>query len=759
MHGACTESYGAISHPLLFHDSNGARMILSQPCDVPSLELDPSLPSSMIVSPPCDVPSLELDPSLPLPPSAPPLPCGTFQSERPTEDLDYSHFIVGVLSLVLVLMAGIGALFSLRSLEASAVFVYAFFGIGTALLQFSKRTGLDFLTSGIGLSVSVVILVGFGLVELKLWPAGHFLFYLTAAVSASIHIASVWKNRACSIAIADARGSVVAFFASHRYLAISTAGAILCIVAIAQDRNHDLGPSGLLGSLSPIWYLGLLTIVTTIILGRHLSTLEFAYSVVLLALILTCTPVIIFSGPIFSWTILNVGITNYIIVHGTVNSGLDIYQAWPGLFAGMGWLSSNAHVSIPLQEARWWPAVIDLGVLIAFRDLAKQVGLTAHRAWLATAFFCAGSVFQEAYFCPQNIAYLLTIIVYARVFGNRRAGGVASKSDWLVVVPCLLAISITHQITPYMLTVALIALALFGYLKSNWFIAAAIVPALIWASLNLGWVKHNISLDQLGSLFSNSVPTSNFVPGVQNDIFEQITRIGEFGALLPIGVLALVALYSRRDRLSFALAFAAATAFGLIVVTSYGNDGPLRTGLFALPWIAILAASTKPAKSHRLLTTTGVALVLVVAVGYVLGTMAQDYVNAVRPSDLAAEKAFETSAPVGSTVYVIGDDFPSGLTYRLYSLSWYRVLRLTKYRDAHGKFNAAGAVEAFNRTIGGSAGRHYYVMTGAAPEAELVSDGFSTTSEYEAIINAFSNSPEWKPVYRSGVSGLYKFVG
>ena len=131
---------------------------------------------------------------------------------------------------------------------------------------------------------------------------------------------------------------------------------------------------------------------------------------------------------------------------------------------------------ICLQEARWWPAVIDLGVLIAFRDLAKQVGLTAHRAWLATAFFCAGSVFQEAYFCPQNIAYLLTIIVYARVFGNRRAGGVASKSDWLVVVPCLFAISITHQITPYMLTVALIALALFGYLKSNWFIAAAIVP-------------------------------------------------------------------------------------------------------------------------------------------------------------------------------------------------------------------------------------------------------------------------------------------
>ena len=232
----------------------------------------------------------------------------------------------------------------------------------------------------------------------------------------------------------------------------------------------------------------------------------------MLALILTCTPVIIFSGPIFSWTILNVGITNYIIVHGRVNSGLDIYQAWPGLFAGMAWLSSNAHVSIPLQEARWWPAVIDLGVLIAFRDLAKQVGLTAHRAWLATAFFCAGSVFQEAYFCPQNIAYLLTIIVYARVFRNRGAGG-ATKSDWLVVVPCLLAISITHQITPYMLTGALSPL---GFLDSSsriGFIAAAIVPALIWASLNFEWVKHNINLDQLGSLLSNSVPTSNFVPG------------------------------------------------------------------------------------------------------------------------------------------------------------------------------------------------------------------------------------------------------
>jgi hypothetical protein len=732
-------------------------MIISQPRDVPSLELDPSLPSSVIIAQPRDVPSLELDPSPPPGPTRRPLPYATLQGERPSVDLDYSHFIVGVLSLVLIVMAGVGAIFSLRSLEASAVFLYAFFGIGTALLQFSKRTGLDFLTTGIGLSVSVVLLFGFGLVELKFWPAGHVLFYVTAAVSGSVHIASVWKNRACLRAIADARGSAVAFIATHRYLAVSTAGVVLCLVAILQDRNHNLGPSGLLGSLSPIWYLGLLIVVTTIILGRHLSTLEFGYSVVMLALILTCTPVIIFSGPIFSWTILNVGITNYIIVHGRVNSGLDIYQAWPGLFAGMAWLSSNAHVSIPLQEARWWPAVIDLGVLIAFRDLAKQVGLTAHRAWLATAFFCAGSVFQEAYFCPQNIAYLLTIIVYARVFRNRGAGG-ATKSDWLVVVPCLLAISITHQITPYMLTGALIALGLFGFLKSNWFIAAAIVPALIWASLNFEWVKHNINLDQLGSLLSNSVPTSNFVPGVQNDIFEQITRIGEFGALLPIGVLALIALYSRRDRLSFALAVASATAFGLIVVTSYGNDGPLRTGLFALPWLAILAASAKPAKSHRLLTTAGVAVVLVVAIGYVLGTMAQDYVNAVRPSDLAAEKAFETSAPAGSTVFVIGDDYPAGLTSKLYELAWYRVLRLTKYRDAQGKFDAAGAVKAFNRTIGASA-RNTYVMTGGAPEAELVSDGFSTTSEYEALVRAFSDSPEWRPVYRSGVSGLYKFIG
>ena len=139
--------------------------------------------------------------------------------------------------------------------------------------------------------------------------------------------------------------------------------------------------------------------------------------------------------------------------------------------------------------------------------------------------------------------------------------------------------------------------------------------------------------------------------------------------------------------------------------------------------------------------------------------MAQDYVNAVRPSDLAAEKAFETSAPTGSTLFVIGDDYPAGLTDRLYSFTWYRVLHVTTYRDAHGRFNAAGAVEKFNRTIGALVGRNYYVMTGGAPEAELVSGGFSTTSEYKATVNAFSDSPEWRPIYRSGVSGLYKFTG
>ncbi|MGD0393455.1 MAG: hypothetical protein ABSC41_12525, partial [Acidimicrobiales bacterium] len=159
MDGASTESYDALSHLLLFHDSIGARMIV-EPRDVPSLELDPSLPPSMIVTQPRDVPSLELDLAPSLGPPAPPLPSATAQRQRPRVDFDYSHFIVGVLSLFLILLAAIGAIFSLRSLEASAVFLYAFFGIGTALLQYSKRTGLDFLTSGMGLSVSVVILVG-----------------------------------------------------------------------------------------------------------------------------------------------------------------------------------------------------------------------------------------------------------------------------------------------------------------------------------------------------------------------------------------------------------------------------------------------------------------------------------------------------------------------------------------------------------------------------------------------------------------------
>ena len=61
--GAFTESYGAIPHLPLFHDSNGTSMIVSRPRDVPSLELDPSRPPSMVVAQPRDVPSLELDPS------------------------------------------------------------------------------------------------------------------------------------------------------------------------------------------------------------------------------------------------------------------------------------------------------------------------------------------------------------------------------------------------------------------------------------------------------------------------------------------------------------------------------------------------------------------------------------------------------------------------------------------------------------------------------------------------------------------------
>jgi len=682
--------------------------------------------------------------------------------------VDYVHFAVAVTVLLFLAAALLGYLAAIRPLVDTGLFLFAFIGIGTAPLQrLSACTGYQFLSYGIGLSVATVLLVGFGLAELRIWGAAPYLFLLIVVPSAGSHLlelrSALWPIRHRPFP----PRALPPFFSRPRWALVSTSGAVLCLVSALVDRNLDPGPKGLLGSLSPAWYFGLVLIVAPIAAYRYVSSSQLAYSAILLQLVLGSTSVIVFPEPLYSWTARQVGITSYVIAHGSVNSNIDIFQAWPGFFAGVAWLCTITHISSPLAIARWFPALLDLGLLIAFRHLADRVGLTPRRAWLATTLFCAGDVVGQNYFSPQSAAYLLALIVFSAAFRSRTQPTRLSIIDVAVLVMCLAAIAVTHQLTPYMITGALFMLAVFGYIKARVLVLLSLMPAIVWAGLNFRYVKEFISPNAFGNIASNIAPPGHLYPNYHDDLSIHLSVAGQVVGFLPICLLAGLVFLARLDRLSLMLGSCAATGLGLVVVSAYGQEGLLRIVLFGLPWMACLAA-LEPVRGYKhLLNIVSSASIPVMVLGYLFAVMGLDYYYAVRPDDITVVETFERSAPAGSSLITIGEAYmPTQLTPRYSEFPLYDYPDVFASGDILGHFNANLAVRTFTTYVTSPSSFTYcnvstircYAITGEEPRAQLASVGLATVAEYNAFSAALSRSPDWRAVATYGHSALFRLV-
>ena len=235
--------------------------------------------------------------------------------------------------------------------------------------------------------------------------------------------------------------------------------------------------------------------------------------------------------------------------------------------------------------------------------------------------------------------------------------------------------------------------------------------------------------------------------------------VGQVAGILPIGLLALATLLAKRDRLSWALALCAATGSSLILFSSYGQEGLLRVVLFALPWLAILAASMARAR-HRVTAFGTLIIIPVVAVGYLFATMGLDYYYSVRPGDIAVVRYFEDNAPKCSLLFEIGNGYlPTEITARYWEFHTYGISQLYYFGGKH-PFDPKRAVTSFTRYLVGSENDQvsYYAITGEQPKDQMVSVGQTTEVQYEHFEQALARSKHWHVIYHSRESTLYKLT-
>ena len=691
----------------------------------------------------------------------------------PTREGERVRAAVSAVAIALLVAGLVGRLSGNWTISATGLFLYALVGFGSAAMMALGQNGWTLVTLGPSFSVAFTLGVGVLLVDTGIWAIGPTLFWVVAALTASVHlrvIAVEWVNHRRSLT--PLARSVASNRRPGRWVAIVVFGStgvalILCLVSALAIRHLNPGIGGLLGAISPAWYIGLGLLVIAIVIGQRGTSVLAGTPVVMLQLVITGTTAIVFDDPRYAWTGKHIGLTSYMLLHGSANPRIDIYQAWPGLFSGVAWLLRISHLATPLGVAKFWPLVIDLATLLALYELSRRVLRDPRRAWLAASLFVLGYTINDAdYYSPQSAAYLLSIATFAIVFRHRHDRSRMKRVDWVMLSILSVAIAVTHQLSPYMVTLALLVLVLFKMAKTDWAPAIYLAPAVVWALDNFSYVQSNVSLTGFLHFLTNFVTPGIANGGPSPGELANVVRYCQGGSALILGFVALGALLHHRTKLNVVLAVCAASGGALLVANSYGNEAAFRVVLFALPWLVILA-SNFDFRLRALSTGFWLVVMFAMTATYLVADMGLDYVYAIRPGDLQVVQTFEDSAPVGSTLIIAGYYASAPIM----STGRYNLVKEETYSSVTGftKASAESGAVSFNQFMsklgalqGGIPSQSsqvaptYYVMTGTEPAAGLVAYNFATPKQYQAFAAQFANSPLWATVLRTSTARLYR---
>jgi O-antigen/teichoic acid export membrane protein len=341
------------------------------------------------------------------------------------------------------------------------------------------------------------------------------------------------------------------------------------------------------------------------------------------------------------------GFVEYIYRTGHTSPALSAYFSWPGFFEVVAVIEHLVGSDNLMPVLRYWPVAIDLLALVPMGMIVKRLHATWRAKWLALFIFTVGNWVGQDYFSPQSFMYVLYLFMLALLItyfgkrstadgaepgqtGHRLAGRrflphvplpafaqglldrvrldrplpgdkpavTASRGQRVAVASAIVAIvafaTVGHQLTPFFMVVACVALALIGrcQLRSLPVLLAVIFAA--WVSFGaVGfWSGHlGDMFGGLGDLGSN-LSTSVSARATGTSSLHKYVLYARDGFAATVLIMAGLGLLRRRrlaidDRVLVVLTAVPFLGFGL---QSYGGEMALRVYLFMLPAACVLAA-------------------------------------------------------------------------------------------------------------------------------------------------------------------------
>jgi hypothetical protein len=581
------------------------------------------------------------------------------------------------------------------------------------------------------------------------------------------------------------------------------ASLALWVLGVRRTNATAMGPYGLPAVLPIVFYAGLALLVVsagTELARRRPSRWRMSMHVVALVVMLYGTAPLVYSQGRYSWLYKTIGVVQYVNAHGQLNRHIDIYQNWPGFFALAAWFGKVAGIASPLAYAKWAQLVFELAALPLLYLIYGALSLTDRQRWLALLLYSASNWIGQDYFSPQALGTLLSLGIMAIALrwlyvGNssvshrrdqeslpadhaareRRAMPPPRTAAFCVTLAFVFfVLTLTHELSPYMLAVQLGALGVARLLRPWWLGIALAAIAVGYLLPRFAFVNsHYGLLNSIGSFFSNAAPPSFKVGDVPRSQL-LIERCADALSVIMLGLAVTGAWLRRRSgRAVLALVLLAFSPVILLAIQAYGQEGILRVYLFSLPWTAALAASALVSKpgSHRAARTGGAvfrrpqlvqgALRAPAALGLILALFfpaffGDDSFNTMPQQEVATISSFLQRAPAGP-VYPAIDNAPLADTAR------YNLFPLKAIFGGNSLMGEASVLPDIATLISNNSAIYTH---GVEPAYVLVSPSMiaynrayevTPSSNITILLASLAKSHSWKLIVNQAGTMIYEF--
>mgnify|MGYP000580544668 FL=1 len=399
---------------------------------------------------------------------------------------------------------------------------------------------------------------------------------------------------------------------------VALALAVGAASVVAVPVSSDLGLVAVLPF--PFW-VGVLVLNVAFVVALRgdaagpARRVVMVWLVVVLVLVLFGTAAFVTDVPRGEVAFRHLGIADALSGMRGVDADTDAYFNWPGFFALLATVLGATGLD-PVAVALWAP-VVNVGLwLAALGVLTGFLTRDPRRRWLVLWVFCLGSWQDQDSLSPQAFGFFLYLVVVALlvgplaarapVFRGFRRADVAAwwggrspaeprpgfRVSALVVTLLLVAVVCgSHQLTPFMMLIAITALTLSGRVWPGRLPLITVVLLTLWLAYPASaYLIGNPPLAEAGLQGATEANVLDRLSGTAGHVLVVQGRI-----VLTLVLWALAAVGAvrewRRGRLDIRVVLLAVTPLLLFPAQFYGGEMLIRVSLFALPFIALLACS------------------------------------------------------------------------------------------------------------------------------------------------------------------------